>query len=203
MPAEVQPLVEEVNALLDGQEREIERSRGRAVDLAHGLKTPLAALAADARRLREHGQDAIARDIDSAVEAMSRHVDRELARARVRGTSRRKADLSTTLAPLLRALTATLAQPRIRGASHLSGSADMRSFRAIGCGRIAGKPGALLPRPRHPFGPRFAAGYSAWARRCSVSPRGSSKVITRVSVSSWRVRRFFALVAIGMWWMTQ
>jgi len=110
VPAEVQPLVEEVNALLDAQEREIERSRGRAVDLAHGLKTPLAALAADARRLREHGQDAIARDIDSAVEAMSRHVDRELARARVRGTSRRKADLSTALAPLLRALIATLAR---------------------------------------------------------------------------------------------
>ena len=37
-PAEVQPLVEELNALLDAQEHEIERSRGRAADLAHGLK---------------------------------------------------------------------------------------------------------------------------------------------------------------------
>ena len=53
VPSEVQPLVEEVNALLDGQEREIERSRGRAADLAHGLKTPLAALAANAAHLRE------------------------------------------------------------------------------------------------------------------------------------------------------
>ena len=105
---ELQPLVDEVNALLDGQEREIERSRGRAADLAHGLKTPLAALAADARRLRERGQEAIARDIDSVAEAMSRHVDRELARARVRGSLRRRAGLSTELAPLIRSLLATL-----------------------------------------------------------------------------------------------
>lgn len=110
VPAEVQPLVEEVNALLDEQEREIERSRGRAADLAHGLKTPLVALAADAGRLREQGQEAIARDIESVGEAMSRHVDRELARARVRGTVRRKAGLSTELVPLVRSLIGTLAR---------------------------------------------------------------------------------------------
>lgn len=109
-PVEVQPLVEEVNALLDAQEREIERSRGRAADLAHGLKTPLAALAGDARRLRERGQGEIARDIESVADAMSRHVDRELARARVRGTVRRKAGLSTELAPLVRSLIGTLAR---------------------------------------------------------------------------------------------
>lgn len=109
-PAEVQPLVEEVNALLDAQEREIERSRGRAADLAHGLKTPLAALAGDARRLRERGEEAMARDIESVADAMSRHVDRELARARSRGTVRRKAGLSTELAPLARSLIATLAR---------------------------------------------------------------------------------------------
>jgi len=107
-PTEVQPLVEEVNALLDAQEREIERSRGRAADLAHGLKTPLAALTGDAGRLRAAGQEEIARDIESAADAMSRQVDRELARARSRGAIRRKAGLSTELAPLVRALVATL-----------------------------------------------------------------------------------------------
>jgi signal transduction histidine kinase len=110
VPAEVQPLVEEVNALLDSQEQEIERSRGRAADLAHGMKTPLAALAGDAGRLREQGQDAMARDIESVVESMSRHVDRELARARVRGMTRRKGSLSTVLDPLARSLIATLAR---------------------------------------------------------------------------------------------
>ena len=109
-PAEVHPIVEELNALLDERERDIERARGRAADLAHGLKTPLAALAADARRLREQGQETIARDIEGVGEAMSRHVDRELARARARGAVRHKAGLSTELAPLIRSLIATLAR---------------------------------------------------------------------------------------------
>jgi signal transduction histidine kinase len=110
VPLEVQPLVEEINALLDEQEREIERSRSRAADLAHGLKTPLAALAADVRRLKTQGQEDIARDIESLGEAMSRHVDRELARARARGAVRQRAGLSTVLAPLVQSLIATLAR---------------------------------------------------------------------------------------------
>lgn len=107
-PAEVQPLVEEVNALIDAQEGEIERSRSRAADLAHGLKTPLAALAADAVRLHERGEHAIAQDIEAVGETMSRHVDRELARARARGHLRHAATSSTELAPLVRSLIATL-----------------------------------------------------------------------------------------------
>ena len=50
-PVEVQPLVDEVNALVEMQAQEIKRSRSRAADLAHGLKTPLAALVSDAARL--------------------------------------------------------------------------------------------------------------------------------------------------------
>ena len=95
VPVEVKPLVEEVNGLIDAQEREIERSRSRAADLAHGLKTPLAALSADAARLRERGQDDIAREIDAVGDAMSRHVDRELARARARGTARQRGNVAT------------------------------------------------------------------------------------------------------------
>ena len=110
VPDEVAPLVEEVNALLDAQEQEIERSRGRAADLAHGLKTPLAALAADAARLRDRGETTIAQDIETAGDAMSRHVDRELARARARGVGRQRVGDSTTLAPLLRSLIATLSR---------------------------------------------------------------------------------------------
>ncbi len=110
VPAEVHSLVEEVNALLDAQEQEIERSRSRAADLAHGLKTPLAALAADAARLRERGQAEIARDIEAVGDAMSRRVDRELARARVRGSARHRGGASTALAPLVQSLIATLAR---------------------------------------------------------------------------------------------
>ncbi|MCG6207229.1 HAMP domain-containing histidine kinase [Rhodopseudomonas sp. HC1] len=104
VPDEVRPLVEEVNALLEAQAREIDRSRDRAADLAHGLKTPLAALAADAARLRERGEHKLARDIEAVGSAMSRHVDRELARARLRGEVRRGAVAPVELAPLLRSL---------------------------------------------------------------------------------------------------
>jgi signal transduction histidine kinase len=108
VPVEVGPLVEEVNALLDMQEREIERSRSRAADLAHGLKTPLAALATDTSRLHERGEHAIAREIEAVANAMGRHVDRELARARLRGAAQRGTGSSTELAPLVRSLIATL-----------------------------------------------------------------------------------------------
>jgi signal transduction histidine kinase len=110
VPAEVGPLVEEVNALLETQKREIERARGRAADLAHGLKTPLAALVADAGRLRDRGEQAIARDIETVASAMGRHVDRELTRARLRGTHQPRSSASTAVAPLVRSLVATLAR---------------------------------------------------------------------------------------------
>ena len=109
-PVEVQPLVEEVNSLVDAQEQEIERSRRRAADLAHGLKTPLAALAADAARLREHGEDSVARDIETVGDAMSRHVDRELARVRVRARPGRGTIVSTQLAPLVHSIVSTLSR---------------------------------------------------------------------------------------------
>jgi signal transduction histidine kinase len=110
VPREVHPLVEEVNALIDALEGEIERSRGRAADLAHGLKTPLAALAADASRLRERGERDIARDIEAVGETMGRHVDRELARARVRGRARGSAAASTSVKPLVGSIVATLSR---------------------------------------------------------------------------------------------
>lgn len=110
VPSEVGPLVEEVNALLDAQEREIVRSRGRAADLAHGFKTPLAALIADAARLRERGDNKTAHDIEAVADAMSRHVDRELALARLRSETRSSAATMTELRPLLRSLLTTLAR---------------------------------------------------------------------------------------------
>lgn len=110
VPDEVRPLVEEVNALLAARASEVERSRHRAADLAHGLKTPLAALAADAARLREAGQPDIADGIDDVIGTMRRHVDRELARARLRGIAGSQPDVSTALAPLTRSLVATLAR---------------------------------------------------------------------------------------------
>ena len=133
VPAEVKPLVEEVNGLIDAQEREIERSRSRAADLAHGLKTPLAALAADAARLRERGEAEIAQGIEAVGDAMSRHVDRELARARVRGAARQRAGAATPLKPLIGSLIATLSR---------TPAAQRLEFET----RIAGEPTVPLDR---------------------------------------------------------
>lgn len=105
-PTEVEPLVEEINGLLAAQEREIDRSRRRAADLAHGLKTPLAALAADARRLGEKGENELASDIQGVGETMRRHVERELARARIRGTRGLGPVAPTPLRPLVETLIA-------------------------------------------------------------------------------------------------
>ena len=97
-PAEVLPLVEELNALLASQESSIARARARAGDLAHGLKTPLTILSGRARELSAAGIGDAARDIAEQVEAMRRHVERELARARV---SHARAPEPVTLAPLI------------------------------------------------------------------------------------------------------
>jgi signal transduction histidine kinase len=124
VPPEVRPLVEEVNALVDAQESEIERSRSRAADLAHGLKTPLAALAVDASRLRERGERDIALDIQAVGEAMGRHVDRELARARVRGRTRTPRATPTSVKPLVRSIIETVSRTpegaRVRFENHLT-----------------------------------------------------------------------------------
>jgi signal transduction histidine kinase len=82
-PDEIVPLAEEVDALLEARERQIGKARARAGDLAHGLKTPLQVLSGDVERLRIKGETEIAAEIEQVATAMQRHVDRELARARI------------------------------------------------------------------------------------------------------------------------
>lgn len=82
-PTEVRPLADEINRLLDGQEKTVLRARSRATDLAHGLKTPLQLLSSDIRALRAKGEDVLAEQIEKSSAAIQRHVERELARARL------------------------------------------------------------------------------------------------------------------------
>ncbi len=82
-PREVQPLAEEINNLLDAQGKALARARSRATDLAHGLKTPLHVLFADIRALRDRGDGALTDEILASATAIRRHVERELARARL------------------------------------------------------------------------------------------------------------------------
>ena len=82
VPAEVIPLAEEINALLDLHRHNLEHARRRAGDLAHGLKTPLAALAAQADMLARQNAPEAAEAIRRHLGAMHRFVERELALAR-------------------------------------------------------------------------------------------------------------------------
>jgi hypothetical protein len=81
-PSEVQPLIDEMNALLEDRETAVKRAVATAGDLAHGLKTPLSLLAQVADQAGAEGHAELAESISRQVERMSRQVDYHLARAR-------------------------------------------------------------------------------------------------------------------------
>jgi signal transduction histidine kinase len=81
-PTEVQPLVNDLNALLDHREQVVHRAQSKAGDLAHGLKTPLAVLAQEAERARASGQSELGAMIQQQVDRMRRQIDYHLAQAR-------------------------------------------------------------------------------------------------------------------------
>ncbi len=81
LPIEVQPLVEEVNALLQHTEQQAEEARTHAGNLAHALKTPLTVLTNAATARAPDLNEAVFRE----TRTMQRHVDHHLARARAVG----------------------------------------------------------------------------------------------------------------------
>jgi signal transduction histidine kinase len=81
-PAEVQPLVQDLNVLLAHHEQAVSRAVAKAGDLAHGLKTPLAVLAQEAERAAANGQPELAAAIGEQVERMRRQIEYHLAHAR-------------------------------------------------------------------------------------------------------------------------
>jgi signal transduction histidine kinase len=109
-PDEVQPLVDEINGLLQSRDKAVEDARAWTADLAHGLKTPLTALSADAQRLREKGESVMADNLEHLALAMRQRVDRELIRARLRAESAGRAqhaDLVKAMHSLVRTLQRT------------------------------------------------------------------------------------------------
>lgn len=81
IPNEVQPVVDELNALLEHNEKQAEEARTHAGNLAHALKTPLAVLLSSA----ETDRSALAEAVRREAATMRRQVDHHLARARVVG----------------------------------------------------------------------------------------------------------------------
>lgn len=88
-PAEVRPLVREINRLLALLERRLQRSRSAAGNLAHALKAPLALLQqlSDSKELGAHPH--IAAELGERVTQIQRAIDSELRRARLAGAAGR------------------------------------------------------------------------------------------------------------------
>jgi signal transduction histidine kinase len=95
-PQETGALVREVNQLLEARERDLDKARNRASDLAHGLKTPLTILAQIAERM-EASRSALAKvsgtEIAEQVGAIRQRVDRQLALSRMSGLHGQKTDM--------------------------------------------------------------------------------------------------------------
>jgi signal transduction histidine kinase len=81
-PSEIQPIVHELNALLDHSESLLERARTQVGDLAHALKNPLTVIRNEAGEIKDHRGQLIREKAD----AMGGYVERYLSRARAAGS---------------------------------------------------------------------------------------------------------------------
>jgi signal transduction histidine kinase len=81
LPDEVMPMVNELNALLDYNEKQAEESRRHAGNLAHALKTPLTVIMNSATAQAPDISETVIREATT----MRRQVDHHLARARAVG----------------------------------------------------------------------------------------------------------------------
>ena len=116
-PAEITPLAEELDALLDENAAVVERARTHVGNLAHALKTPLSVLANEAAAA--DGPLAELARRQSAL--MRRQVDHYLARARTAATTRTlgaRVEVAGVVADLARTL------PRIHADRDLEIAAD-------------------------------------------------------------------------------
>jgi len=80
--AELIPLVQAINDLAEARAADLKHARSRASDLAHGLKTPVAALMAQTARLREQRIPEGVEGLDRAIHAIRLAIDSELTRNR-------------------------------------------------------------------------------------------------------------------------
>jgi signal transduction histidine kinase len=106
-PNELQPLVDDLNALLDHREQMVRRAVSRAGDLAHGLKTPLAVLAREAECLARQRDPGRADVLRQQVDRMRRQIDYHLAHARAAASGAMpgaSCDVATSAEGLVRTL---------------------------------------------------------------------------------------------------
>jgi len=116
-PAEVQPLVHDLNVLLEEREQRIARAIAKAGDLAHALKTPLAVLRQEAEQARTAGHEQLAAEMDEQIDRMKRQIDYHLAQAR---------SVASAASPAARASIAESAEALARTLRRLHSERDIR-----------------------------------------------------------------------------
>ncbi|QLF71367.1 HAMP domain-containing histidine kinase [Peteryoungia desertarenae] len=102
-PSEIQPLANEINALIESNRRLVERARMQVGNLAHSLKTPIAVLLNEARTLGKTQGEVVT----SQAQAMQAQVTSYLNRARIaaqRDSVLARADLLPVLERLTRVM---------------------------------------------------------------------------------------------------
>ncbi len=85
VPAEIQPLVREVNHLLTLLQQRVSRSRNSLGNLAHALKTPLAIMRQLAERSALQAHPELQQQLCTQVDQLHHRVESELRRARLSG----------------------------------------------------------------------------------------------------------------------
>jgi len=115
LPLEVQPMVDELNALLAHNEKQAEEARLHAGNLAHALKTPLTVLVNSATS----SDSELAETVRREAATMQRQVEHHLARARAvgrRGAAQARAVVWDSVGSVSRAVAALYPDARLDAA---------------------------------------------------------------------------------------
>jgi signal transduction histidine kinase len=102
-PVELQPLADELNAMLDHSRELVERSRTHVGNLAHALKTPIAVLTNEARTSQGALADMVERQTGVMTEQVEHHLRRARAAAHAKAVGART-PVASTVSDLARTL---------------------------------------------------------------------------------------------------
>lgn len=118
-PTELKPLIEDFNAVIDANEKIIERARNQAGDLAHSIKTPISVMS-NALRLeqsRNHHDPALVASLQEQLQQLQQQVQWRLKRARIAasaGVPHARTPVKTTVEQLTRVMKKVHAEKSIQ-----------------------------------------------------------------------------------------
>ena len=118
-PTELKPLIEDFNAVIDTNEKIIERARNQAGDLAHSIKTPISVMS-NALRLeqsRNHHDPALVASLQEQLQQLQQQVQWRLKRARIAasaGVPHARTPVKTTVEQLTRVMKKVHAEKSIQ-----------------------------------------------------------------------------------------